>query len=251
MGAPRGIDYDWAVAHDGILNGKQQLALFRPVLRTVAQYPGQRIRILRKRRGSGSFDLDSWIPPDSRLARDAEQEACEVLSPHVLAHSYRTYLFGRVLADLDGEKVDDELAYVSSLLHDLNLEHPTPGRCFAVVGAERARRFALKRGVEPERARRLAAEVANHLTPGVADDISSEGGFVSAGALLDVAGVRLDELAPTFVDAVLRQHPRHQLKRHLLAAFKAERRAAKGGRIDWLGRYAIFGLLVRLAPFPE
>lgn len=43
---------------------------------------------------------------------------------------------------------DEELAYVSSLLHDLQLEHPTSGRCFAVLGGERAERFALARGVD-------------------------------------------------------------------------------------------------------
>jgi hypothetical protein len=52
-------------------------------------------------------------------------------------------------AALDGIPVDLEMVYVASLLHDLHAELPTPERCFAVVGAERAEQFALEHGADP------------------------------------------------------------------------------------------------------
>jgi hypothetical protein len=251
MAVPPGIDHDWAVRTGGNLTNGQGRSLVVPLLRTVARYPGLRLRLATGRRGKGGIDLDTLRLPDSRLAKDAEAEAREVLSPHVREHSYRTFLFGLALATLDGVQVDPELVYVSSLLHDLNLEHPTPKRCFAVVGAERAERFALDREVDPTRARRIGSQITGHITLGASDDLTSPAGFVSAGALADVAGPRLDELDRAWVAAVLDRHPRLEFKRHLVACWKAEGRAVPHGRARWLTRWAAFPMLVRMAPFDE
>ncbi len=160
-----GIDWDWATRTGGALSASQRRQLLTSLLRTVVRYPAARLRIALGRRGSGRLDLGALRWPDSQLARDAEAEAREALSPHVLEHSYRTYLFGLVLASIDTVRVDEELAYVSSVLHDLQLEHPTSGRCFAVVGGERAERFALERGADPVRAAAIGAAIAGHITP--------------------------------------------------------------------------------------
>jgi hypothetical protein len=165
--------------------------------------------------------------------------------------TYRTYLFGLVLASIDTVRVDQEPAYVSSLLHDLQLEHPTSGRCFAVVGGERAERFALERGADPVRAAAIGAAIAGHITPGAAEDLSDLSGFVSAGALVDVAGGRLEELDPAWVAQILERHPRHELKRHLLACWAAEAAAMPAGRARWLTTHAAFPILIRAAPFAE
>lgn len=251
MAAPESMNHDWAITTGGNLTRGQGRALAPLLLRTIARYPGLRLRLATGRRGSGGIDLDALKIPDSVLAREAEEEARELLSPHVLEHSFRTFLFGLALAEIDGAPVDLEMVYVAAMLHDLNLEHPTPGRCFAVVGAERAEQFALEHGAEPERARRIAAEISGHITLGAADDLASPGGFVSAGALADVAGPRLDELDAAWVAQVLERHPRLEFKRHLLTCWKAEGRAVPHGRARWLTRWATFPMLVRLAPFDE
>jgi hypothetical protein len=251
MGAPEGIDWSWAVATGGLLSSRQRRQLLSPLLRTVVGYSATRTRLALGRRGTGGVDLDSLRWPDSKLARAAEEEARDVLSPDLLAHSYRTFLFGLSLAAVDAARVDEELCYVACLLHDLHLGDPTPGRCFAVVGGERAERFALDHGEAPDRAAVVGAAVAAHITPGAGDDLSDPGGFVSAGAFMDVSGARIDELAPGWVDDVLTRHPRHQFKKHLLGYWSDECAAVPGGRARWLTRTAGFPLLVRLAPFPE
>ncbi|MGQ0466194.1 MAG: HD domain-containing protein [Sporichthyaceae bacterium] len=251
MPVPAGIDYDWAVRTGGNLSPGQRAALLKPLLGVVARYPGQRLALAVGRRGKGGVDLSTLKIPDSRLAKDAEAEAQEVLSPSVREHSYRTFLFAMSLAELQGVEVDVEVAYVASLLHDLQLEHPTPGRCFALVGAERAERFALERDVAPERARRIAAEICGHITIGAADDIGSPGGFVLAGAAVDVMGDRLNRLDPAWVEAVLVRHPRLKFKRVFWDAWTAEGRAVPKGRSRWLVRYAGLPILARLAPFDE
>jgi hypothetical protein len=251
MGAPAGIDWSWAVATGGTLSSAQRRQLLTPLLRTVVAYGTTRTRLLVGRRGDGGVDLDTLRWPDSALARAAEEEARDVLSPTLLAHSYRTYLFALSLAALDGAAVDTELCYVACLLHDLQLGDPTAGRCFAVVGGERAQRFALDHGAPAERAAGIGAAIAAHITVGASDDLGDPGGFVSGGAFVDVSGTRLDELAPDWVARLLREHPRHDFKRVLDDYWAAECRAVPAGRARWLTTVAGLPLLVRLAPFAE
>jgi hypothetical protein len=251
MSAPEGIDWSWAVATGGALSSHQRRQLLTPLVRTVVAYSTCRARLALGRRGTGGVDVDQLRWPDSALARAAEEEARECLSPDLLAHSYRSYLFGLSLAALDGARVDEELCYVACLLHDLHLGASTPGRCFAVVGGERAERFALDRGEPPPRAAAIGAAIAAHITVGASEDLSDPGGFVSAGAFVDVSGTRIDELAPGWVHELLTRHPRHDFKRHLLKYWSDESAAVPAGRARWLTRVAGFPLLVRLAPFPE
>jgi len=251
MPAPQGIDWAWATRTGGILSVRQKRQLLAPLLVELLRFPAARVRLATGRRGSGRIDLDALVWPDSALARDATQEARECLTPHVLGHSYRTWLFGLVLAQAGGVTVDPELTYVSSILHDLQLEHPTPGRCFAVVGGERAQRFALDHGAPADQADAIGAAVGGHLTPGAATDLRDPAGFVSAGALADLTGFGLHEMAADWVDDVHARHPRHDLRRHALVAIRNERKVVPGGRAEWLTRYASFPLLLRAAPFSE
>ncbi|MGV9972728.1 phosphohydrolase [Nocardia beijingensis] len=250
VAAPTGLDWAWATSTGGALSRQQRRGLAIATARTLPAMVTNRVRLALGRRGRGRLEFAGLRLPDSALAVAAETEARESLSPHMLNHSLRTYYFGRVLADLDGAAYDDELVYVSCLLHDLHLENPTPGRCFAVVGGERAVALALGAGAPPERAQAIGAAIAAHLTPGVADDLGDPGGFVSAGASVDVLGTRLAELDREWVAELLRRHPRLEFKRHAVAAFRAETKAMPEGRIHWLNR-AGFQTMVRMSPFAE
>lgn len=172
-----------------------------------------------------------------------------VLSALLLAHSYRTYLFGLALAAVDDVIVDEELCYVASMLHDLELGDPTRGRCFAVAGGLRAERFAAEHDEPAERAAAIGA--AGHITVGASEDLADPAGFVSAGAFVDVSGARLDELSAEWVTSLLERQPRHDVKNVIRSYWAAETRAVPAGRARWLTRVAGLPLLVRAAPFPE
>jgi len=251
MTAPRGIDWAWATRTGGALSAAEKRRLIAPLAHVALRYPAARLKLAAGRRGPGRLDLDSLVWPDSRLARDATEEAREVLSAHVLQHSYRTYLFGLLLAQRGRIVVDHELMYITSMLHDTQLEHPTEGRCFAVVGGERAERFCLDHGADAAYAAMVGAGVAGHITVGAADDLADPAGFVSAGAFADLTGFGLQHGQAEWVDAVHARYPRLGFRRHLLAALHAERRAMPTGRIQWLSRYGAFMLLIRAAPFAE
>ncbi|MEV0356324.1 phosphohydrolase [Nocardia sp. NPDC050697] len=234
-------------ANGGALTPAQRRRLRAEIAR---QLPGLLAGRVAWAAGRGRGRAEPARVPDSRAARAAEELARAELSAPVLEHSFRTYLFGKALAGLDGAAYDDEVAYIACLLHDLNLGTPTAGRCFAVAGGERAAAFALGAGLAPERADAVGAAVAAHITPGVAANTGDPGGFVSAGAAVDVIGARIGELDRGWVGEVLAEHPRHGWKKVALAAFRAEAAAVPQGRTALLMASG-FALTVRLAPFPE
>ncbi len=245
------LDWAWAQRTGGNLSAADKRRLIRPLVRGLPRLALDWARARTGRRGHGQLDLDTISWPDSRLAHAAEAEARETLTPHVLQHSYRTYLFGLVLASLDGVTPDHEAAFTTCMLHDLQLEHPTPGRCFAVAGGQRAHQFCLSHGADSAAALRIAAGVAGHLSPGVANDLSDLAGFVSAGALVDVVGARVPDLDAAWVRDVIARHPRHDFKHHLAIAIARECELVPDGRASWLCRWASLQALIRTAPFAE
>lgn len=245
------LDWHWATRTGGAVSTAQRRALLGRLIRALPGMVSDAVKTRVGRRGLGRVEFGSIVVPDSTLARAVEQEARDCVTPHVLEHSYRTYFFGKALAELDDIQVDDELVYVASLLHDLQLEHPTPGRCFAVVGGERAARFVMTQGAPADRAEAVGAAIAAHITLGASDNLADPGGFVSAGAGTDVFGLRLSDLDAEWVQELLHRHPRLDFKRHMRRAWAAESAAVPNGRAAWLTRYAAFPMLVKAAPFGE
>jgi len=193
-------------------------------------------------------DLDSFQVPDSKFAREAE-EACAELPPTLQGHSYRTWLFGRALASVDGHEMDDELFYCGSLLHDYGIVSPTANRDFTLGSVERMLSCADAAGLDDERADLLADGICVHTTPGVRVDTDGViGCYLQWGAMVDGAGLRMWDVAPRNVDEVLRRHPRGDFKRDLIAMMRAEATAVPRGRFGLLVRCGL-PLAVRMAPF--
>lgn len=199
--------------------------------------------------GAADIDASAFAPPDSKLAREAEQ-ACAEQPGWVAGHSYRTWMFGLALAALDRSDLDPELFYCASLLHDYGIVEPQPGRDFTLGSAERALACADAAGVGTERGEAIADGICVHTTPGVRiDRDGATGCYVQWGAMTDVAGLRLWDVSPGNREEVLRRHPREpSFKRDLTAAVRAEAAAVPGGRFSLLTRCG-FPLAIRLAPF--
>jgi hypothetical protein len=198
--------------------------------------------------GAANVDLDTFKAPDSLFAREAEQ-ACAELPASLVGHSYRTWLFGRALAVVDGNELDIELFYCGSLLHDHGIAQPTPGRDFTLASAERTLTCATTTGVGDDRAQTLADAICVHTTPGVAVDRDGAlGCYLQWGAMVDGAGLRIWDVAPDNVTEILHRHPRVDFKRQLVAMMRAEAAAVPKGRFGLLVRCGL-PLAVRMAPF--
>jgi hypothetical protein len=198
--------------------------------------------------GADKVDLDTFEVPDSRFAREAEQ-ACAELPSTLVGHSYRTWLFGRALAVVDGSELDSELFYCGSLLHDYGIAEPTSERDFTIASADRTLACATASGVDDDRALSLADAICVHTTPGVTIDRDGAlGCYLQWGAMVDGAGLRIWDVAPNNVAAVLERYPRDDFKRRLVTMMRAEAAAVPGGRFGLLVRCGL-PLAVRMAPF--
>jgi hypothetical protein len=199
---------------------------------------------------AAAIDVKTFEPPDSLLAREAEQ-ACSEQPQALVGHSYRTWLFGRALAALDRSELDDELFYTAALVHDFGIAQPQRDRDFTLASAERVLACAAGAGVESRRAERLADAICVHTTPGVSiEHDGALGCYLQWGAMVDGAGLRMWDIAPANVSEVVRRYPRVDFKRQLVDLMRAEAAAVPAGRFGLLVRCGVL-LAVRMAPFAE
>ncbi len=200
--------------------------------------------------GASDVDVKMFEPPDSLLAREAEQ-ACAEQPAAIVGHSYRTWLFGRALAAVDGSELDLELFYCGALVHDYGIAQPTQGRDFTLASAERTLACAAAAGVSDDRAELVADAICVHTTPGVSLDTDGPlGCYLQWGAMVDGAGLRKWDVAPANVSEVLRRYPRADFKRQLIELIRAEASAVPSGRFALLVRCGL-PLAVRMAPFDD
>ncbi len=207
-----------------------------------------RLALGRLPEAAARVDLNTFAVPDSKFAREAE-EACAELPPALEGHSYRTWLFGRALATVDRNKMDDELFYCGALLHDYGIVNPATDRDFTLGSVDRMLSCATAAGVAGERAELLADGICVHLTPGVKVDTDGTiGCYLQWGAMVDGAGLRIWDIAPHNVEEVLRRYPRGDFKRQLVDMMRTEAAAVPKGRFGLLVRCGL-PLAVRMAPF--
>ena len=243
----------WVRRTGGVLTGAERRRLLAAIVRGQAETVAGRVKLALGRvpAGAGEIDVREFAPPDSRLARDAE-EACGEQPDWVAGHAYRTWIFGLSLAALDRAELDRELFYCAALLHDFGLVETAPGRDFTLGGAERALGCAESAGETRERGEAAADAICVHTTPGASLETDGAlGCYVQWGAMVDVAGLRKQDISPANVDEALRRHPRGAGFKHNLAnAVRQEARAVPGGRFSLLRRCGL-PMLIHAAPYSE
>lgn len=191
------------------------------------------------------------VPPDTDLTRAAEDRARGILPVALLNHSYRTYTFGRALAELEGINVDSDLLFAAAMLHDVGLVHPTGDADFTLVGSRLARDVAEHVGLSTAATRTLRTAITMHHSPGVRLSVGPVAYLLSAGAAVDVVGLRAWDLPNDTLTAALRAHPRADFKTAFTAAFRREAARVPHGRARFLHRYGAFAAAIRFAPFDE
>jgi len=242
----------WAAENGGNLTHRERAQLMLPILQTTVRYTIGRMRlVLGLRPQTSAIEYDSLTLPDSRLAKLAEEECRETLSPALVNHSYRTYLYALTLAHLDGVTYDSEHLYVTSLLHDIALENPQSGQCFALRGSEKIASIAQQADCSPEVTTRLSEAICMHITPGVSYSQNVLAALLNGAALVDILGMRLWDFAPQAIEQAIALYPRQQFKQRISNYWRAETKAVPGGRAAWIERAALFTVFARLAPFAE
>jgi len=252
MNTPQIGSLAWGDIADGRLSRHERRELRRRTLTGIAQFTASRLRTLTGRgRRSARAPLAVVDVPDTALARAIEAEVRARQSPSMTAHALRSVAFAHAVAALDEVVVDPELLWCACLMHDIALESPMPGQCFAVRGGRIARDTALAAGASATTAHTLGDAISRHATPGLSTKSHPLAAVVQAGALVDVLGNRLDDMDKAFVTELLDAYPRQGFSGLLARAWTAEAKATPDGRAALLQRVGCFTIAARLAPFPN
>ncbi|MFJ7264880.1 HD domain-containing protein [Streptomyces globosus] len=186
---------------------------------------------------------DAFDLPRTELAVLALRYAEEVEPEAVFRHSVRSYLFARALADHGGMKAgadfDDELVFLSCVLHDLGLSEPGNGnQRFEVDGADLAARFLREHGTDEDAVTVVWDAIALHTSEGIASRKGPEVALAHAGITVDVLGRGKESLPEGFADRVHAAFPRTDLAYVMtnLITRQALANPAKAGPLSFPGQ---------------
>jgi hypothetical protein len=191
------------------------------------------------------------LPPDSALTRAAEDAAVRRLPATLLNHSYRTYTFGMALGELEQLEVDTELLFAAAMLHDTGLMLRSGPDDFTLASARLAQEVAEQVGLSTSATETLQTAITMHHSPRVTPAAGTVPYLLSAGAGVDVVGLRSWELPPDTLAAAIWKHPRDAFKEYFSRAWQEEAARVPQGRARLLRRYGAFAVAIRLAPFAE
>ena len=241
----------WTERTGGVLTPRECLTLAPSLLRgELGILAGRLAMSLRLHSGRRTtIKPASLVPPDSLLAREAEQAAQDLLTPALLNHSRRAYAWGAALAARHGITFDREPLYLAAMFHDTGIPSPVPHVDFTVRSAALAREFSDSHDVPPDDREVIANAIAMHHTPGVDLDAGAEAYLLSAGAAVDVFGLRSNEIPDAVRKSVVAQYPRLGFKREFAGLLRAEAKQVPRGRAWYLHRFAVSDISIRLAPF--
>jgi hypothetical protein len=243
----------WAKRTNGIL-GRGERARF--VAAILLEQGRATPRVLAVRAGVGKRragpDPSELTPPDSALAREVIDVCAGELAEAVVEHSYRSYLYARALAVVDGIECDEEATFAGAMLHDYGIKDipQLRDRCFTLPGAERAEELGEGAGWEAERTHAAAEAITLHLNPVVPVEQGAVQHLVHDGVLLDAVGLRAAELDAEGIRHVRERHPRLGFNRVGLDALREHGRSVAGCRTEAVVRTG-FGLALRLGPWQD
>lgn len=190
--------------------------------------------------------------PDSTIAQAATLFLTEVSAPEMVHHCHRSFLFAELLGEKTGRRADKEALYIGALFHDLGLDHATEGEeSFEVRGGNAAEAFLLARGADAPLASSVNTAISLHTDVASADHDLPEVALLHMGAMVDVVGMRIDDVSPKMLEKILEEHPRTGCKSHLKKLLGAE--AARKPTSGIAAAFRDFDLdgLIQQAPFSD
>lgn len=164
------------------------------------------------------------IIPGTAASSAALEVASAYLTPALLSHSRRVYVWAAEYGTQQGIQYDAELLFAAAMFHDISLvpEFDSHTVSFEEASGHVARVFAAGAGWPSERGERLAEVIVRHMWPDVDPADDPEGHLLSRAAAVDIVGKNLDDFTPAFRAEVLQQHPRLGLSAEFLTCFQAQ-----------------------------
>ena len=159
------------------------------------------------------------VVPDTSLVTRAIEYAREYSEPYLFNHVMRSWLFAVSLAELNQAVYDGEVLAVATLLHDLGLATAFSGSLrFEVEGANAARKFAQREGLDDRRAQLIWDGVALNSTPSLGLYKEVEVALCTSGIGLDWGGWGHETLTKVQVAQIVDAFPRLEMKHRFIRA---------------------------------
>jgi ketosteroid isomerase-like protein len=161
--------------------------------------------------------------PETDIARKAFAFVKRATPEFFLNHSVRSYVFARAHAARRGIHYDDELVFVSCILHDIGLSEQGNGdQRFEVDGADTAAAFLRAHGVEERRVAIAWDAIALHTSPGIANRKAAEVAMTQAGIATDIIGAGRENLPAGLAEELHALLPRADLAYALSDAVRVQ-----------------------------
>jgi hypothetical protein len=164
--------------------------------------------------------------PQTPAATRALSVAVRFYSPALLNHCVRSYLWGATYAAAHDIAFDDELYYVSALLHDIGLTEPFDSHRmpFEDAGGDLAWVFGVAAGWPADRATRATEIIVLHMRDDVSSTADPESHLLQIATGWDVAGRRPEEFPTEARAEILARYPRQGFGSEFLASFEDQAR---------------------------
>jgi hypothetical protein len=168
--------------------------------------------------------------PDTPATAAALSVATRFYSPALLNHAVRSYHWGAMYGTAHGIAFDDELYYVSALLHDFGLtkafdSHNLP---FEDAGGLVAWVFGVAAGWPAEQAARVAEIIVLHMHDDVSPAADPEAHLLQVATGWEVVGRWPEEFPPDARAELLARYPRLGFGAEFLACFEDQARRKPG-----------------------
>jgi hypothetical protein len=164
--------------------------------------------------------------PQTPPATAALSVATRFYSTALLNHCVRSYLWGAMYGAAHGISFDDELYYVSALLHDIGLTDAFDSHrmAFEEAGGDLAWVFGVAAGWPADRAARATEIIVLHMRDDVPPNADPESHMLQVATGWDVAGRRPEEFPADARAKVLARYPRQEFGDEFLACFEDQAR---------------------------
>jgi hypothetical protein len=162
------------------------------------------------------------VIPQTPAATAALSVAARFYSPALLNHCVRSYLWGAMYGAAHGIAFDDELLYVSAMLHDIGLTDPFDSHRlpFEEAGGDLAWVFGVAAGWPADRAARAMEIIVLHMRDDVSSAADPESHLLQVATSWDVVGRRPEEFPAEARAEILTRYPREGFGSEFAACFE-------------------------------
>lgn len=175
--------------------------------------------------------------PDTAVCKAAADLVQTCSAPFLFNHVMRTFAFGRSAGALPDARVDEEMLFLGSVLHDLGLvDRFIRNDRFEIDGADAAADFLSRQGYPDAKIAIIWDAIALHTTPGVPQRKQPEIALVQLGAGIDIGAVPGALVTPEAVEIILAEYPRLGFKKAMLEAMaEVVKRKPMTGALNLMG----------------